>query len=149
MYLWTRSLDLERIGDKMDLLIPKKKPDFRFLDWRWSAAHFIGDWHDGGDHIVATARDATLTIGLAGAPMPALVVGNHDWSGIVQVSVDDEIINTIDLYSWYYWIRVIPCEKEGGRELVLSLIGKNEMSRGERIVFYGFLIPHERESRGG
>jgi hypothetical protein len=133
----------------MDLLIPKKKPEFRFLDWRWPRARLIGEWQDCGDHVVAAGREATLVIDLAGTAMPALVIGNHDWSGIVRVAIDNETIAIVDLYSWYSWIRVISCEKGGGQELVLSVIGKNGMSRGEQAIFYGFLVPREGERRNG
>lgn len=121
-----------------------KKEDLVFIPFDNSVIDLKGNWINKGDHIIGTEeKSSTIEFKLEHVTRLYGVFIKHDWSGKVLIEINDQISETIDLYSRYSFAEKICLYKSQSPSAVkikITSIGRNEWSKASEIVFKGILL---------
>lgn len=119
------------------------KKEFTFISPFDERLEYSGKFVRNDDHVVMLGNDWNIEFEVpTGAREVLPILNRHDWSGILNVSWDDQSISE-DCYSWFPYVQ--PVRIEAGSDQPSSLItirpcGKNPSSLSTEGVMYGVMF---------
>lgn len=128
----------------MQRLEKKRKDHLAYLPYTDSAITHSSALSANPDHVLLTGRGAFVSIVLDNATYVRGIFLRHAWSGKILVYVNDEITDCVDLYSPRLRSEAITLLDSGtpvSAVIKLVVIGKNELSAADQLVFKGIQIP--------
>ena len=128
----------------MQRLEKKRKDHLAYLPYTDSAITYSSALSVNPDHVLLTGRGAFVSIVLDNATFVRGIFLRHAWSGKILVYVNDEITDCVDLYAPHLRPEAITLLDSGtpiSAVIKLVVIGKNEISAADQLVFKGIQVP--------
>lgn len=118
----------------------RMKSGYRYSRFSSQPFELFGQTIERPDCVIANGAGAGARIPVDAGEEIGVVIGAHDWSGVVELRFDQEPGEAVDLYSWYSWQRVLVLPRRARvGAWTLTVTGRNPASLGEQMCLVGLL----------
>jgi hypothetical protein len=118
----------------------RMKSGYRYSRFSDQPFNLSGEVIERPDCLIVNGPGGSAGISVEAGEEIGVVIGAHDWSGVIELRFENGPAESVDLYSWYSWQRVLilPPRSRAGA-WTLKVTGRNPASRGEQLCLVGLL----------